>query len=176
MSSRIAIPGSNSKAIRRDARSSGGSNTEVLLRLLQRAKRLARDYREHTGRPLGVTGEIAEYEAARLLGVELSPVRTAGYDAIRKTKTGDWRLQIKGRCILPDAKRGQRIGSIDCEKEWDAVLLVLLNQDFDATVIYEADRAAVVAALVAPGSIARNERGALGVSKFRSIGRIVWSR
>ena len=36
------------------------------------AKQLARRYHELTGKPLGVTGEVAEYEAHRLLGVELA--------------------------------------------------------------------------------------------------------
>jgi len=56
------------------------------------------------------------------------------------------------------------------------VMLVLLDQYFDATVIYEADRATVIHALTRPGSKARNERGALAVSKFRSIGRERWRR
>lgn len=55
-------------------------------------------------------------------------------------------------CLLPDCKPGQRVGSIDIEKEWDAALLVLLNEEFDATAIYEADRAAIIAAVTALGS------------------------
>jgi hypothetical protein len=53
---------------------------------------------------------------------------------------------------------------------------VLLDENFDAFEIHEADRAAVIAALSAPGSKARNERGALAVSKFKSIGQEVWRR
>ena len=34
------------------------------------------------GKALGITGEVDEYEAARILGVELTPARQAGYDAI----------------------------------------------------------------------------------------------
>ena len=147
---------------------------ERLLELLAEAKRLAKEYRELTGRPLGVTGEVAEYEAARLLGVELADVRQAGYDAIRRTADGVQRLQIKGRCILPSSKRGQRVGRIDLVDEWDAVLLVLLDENFDATVIYEADRATVIEALKGTGSRARNERGALAISKFKSIAEQIW--
>jgi len=76
--------------------------------------------------------------------------------------------------LLPGCKPSQRLGSIDLDKEFDAVLMVLLDEDFDATAIYEADRPAVIAALTAPGSRSRNERGAMAVSKFRSIGRRVW--
>jgi hypothetical protein len=145
-----------------------------LFELLGEVKRLAREYRELTGRPLGVTGEVAEYEAARLLGLELAAVRQAGYDAIRETTEGSQRLQIKDRCILPNSKPGQRVGGINLDKEWDAVLLVLLDDRYDATAVYEADRAAVEAALLVPGSKARNERGALAVSQFKSIGWSVW--
>ena len=73
-------------------------------------------------------------------------------------------------------KPGQRLGSIRIEKEFDAVLMVLLDEHFDALEIYEADRQAVIAALSVPGSRARNERGALAVSKFKSIGHEVWQR
>lgn len=143
-----------------------------ILELLSAAKKLAQEYRALTGKPLGVTGEVAEYEAARLLGIQLTAARTAGYDAIRPAD--GLRFQIKGRCMLPGCKPGQRLGSIDIEKEFDAVLMVLLDENLDATEIHEADRDAVIAALTAPGSKARNERGALAVSKFKSIGHKVW--
>ena len=48
------------------------------------------------------------------------------------------------------------------------MLAVLLDEDFDATAIYEATRADVIAALTTPGSKARTERGA---SAFRSSAR-----
>jgi hypothetical protein len=53
--------------------------------------------------------------------------------------------------------------------------MVLLDSTFSATEIWEADRVAVISALTAPGSKARNERGALAVAKFKSIGRLRWS-
>jgi hypothetical protein len=143
------------------------------LQLLGQAKALAKAYRDLTGRPLGCTGEIAEYEAARLLELELAPVRQAGYDAIRRTPAGEQRIQIKGRCLLTKSKSG-RTGRIDCSKNWDAVFLVLLDQNFDATAIYEASRDAVVEALTRPGSKARNERESLGVAQFKAIGRRIW--
>jgi hypothetical protein len=123
-----------------------------------------------------VTGEIAEYEAARLLGIELSVVRQAGYDAIRRTRYGEQRLQVKGRCLPAGAKRAQRIGRFDLQQEWDVALLVLLDDSFETTHIYEATRLAIETALSAPGSRARNKRGALAVSKFKSIGTLIWMR
>lgn len=150
--------------------------TAAVLDVLAQAKQLARQYRALTGKPLGITGEVAEYEAARILGLTLAPARQSGYDAIDVRDGQELRLQIKGRCVLQNSKPGQRIGSIDINKEFDAVLLVLLDENYDATAIYEASREAVVEAITRPGSKSRNERGALGVAKLRSIGRIRWQR
>jgi hypothetical protein len=152
------------------------SDAERVMELLAEAKCLAREYYVLTGKPLGVTGEVAEYEAARLLGVELTAARQAGYDAIEQRDGSVKRLQIKGRCLQENCKPGQRLGSIRTEKDWDAVLMVILDEQFEAREIYEASREAVISALTTPGSKARNERGALSVSKFRSIGKLRWKR
>lgn len=149
-------------------------DSQQLSTVLEDAKRVATQYYRLTGRPLGITGEIAEYEAIRLLGLTAAEVRQPGYDATRSRDGKLERIQIKGRVLLPSAKPGQRIGSINLNKEWDCVMLVILDEQYEAVAIYEADRQAIAAALRAPGSKARNERGALGVSKFRAIGTLVW--
>lgn len=143
------------------------------MKLLKEAKELAREYYGLTGKPLGVTGEVAEYEAARLLGLELTPARQAGYDAIERTNGTIRRLQIKGRCLQKNCKRSQQLGSINRKHDWDAVLMVLLDDEFNATAIYEAQEKKVKAALEVPGSKAR-KHGVLTVSKFKSIGRLRW--
>lgn len=147
-----------------------------VMQILRDAKKLAQEYRAITGKPLGITGEVAEYEAARLLGVELTPARQAGYDAVERRCGKTRHLQIKGRCLLPGCKPGQRLGKIDIKKSWDAVLMVLLDENFEATAIYEAPRAAIIRELTKPGSKSRNERGALGVSKFMSIAERRWPK
>ena len=50
--------------------------------------------------------------------------------------------------------------------------MVLLDENFDATAIYEAQRAKVLEALSESGSRARNERGALAVTKFKAMGKL----
>lgn len=104
------------------------------------------------------------------------PARQAGYDAMEIRNGEPVRLQIKGRCVGEKAKRGQRLGAIDPTKEFDAVVLVLLDANYEAIAIYEAPRSAVLAALAAPGSRARNQRGALGIQKFKSIATPRWLR
>lgn len=140
--------------------------------ILERAKSAAIDYYRLTGRPLGITGEIGEYLAAKHLSLDLADARTPGYDA---TDSQGRLIQVKARSI-PNSKRltGQRLGSIHLEHDWDVVVLVLMDELFEPKAIYEADRPSIEAALNRPGSKARNERGALAIQKFISIGRQVW--
>lgn len=141
--------------------------------ILERARQAAIEYYELTGKPLGITGEVGEYLAAKILGLQLADARAPGYDA---TDGKGRRIQIKARCIPCDRKlNGQRLGSIGFEHQWDCVMLVLLDERFEPLAIFEADRGPLEAALTRPGSRARNERGALSISKFRSIGKQIWS-
>jgi len=142
-----------------------------LQEILAAAKDVAVSFRNLTGKPLGITGEIAEFSAAKLLSLELAEARQAGYDAIDSSGR---KIQIKGRCLPEKSGPGQRLGSIRLDHEWDSVLLVLLDQSFEVIEMWEADRPAVQEAILAPGSKARNERGALAVSKFKQIGTKVW--
>lgn len=150
-------------------------DSEQVLEILAEAKIIAQRYYALTKKPLGITGEVAEYEAARILGITLTPARQAGYDATELVNGAVRTLQIKGRCLPNGCTPGQQLGSIRQDKEWDAVLMVLLDSTFNAVAIWQAERADVLAALAVPGSKARNERGALGVAKFKSIGQLRWS-
>jgi hypothetical protein len=123
---------------------------DKILAILRQVKVLAREYYQFTGKPHGITSEAAEYEAARLLGLELTPARQAEYDAIEVLAGVKHSVQIKGRCIPASAGPGQRLGSIDIDKEWDSVMRVLLDGDFEASAIYEAERATVLDAINKP--------------------------
>ena len=133
---------------------------DEIRKLIERLRPLAREYRRLTGKPLGITGEVAEHEAARLLGLKLVKAYTPGFDATR----GRERLQIKGR-VGPC----HRLGAIRGDREWDAVIFVLLDEDLRAVEIWKAERAAVTAEM-------RKVREALPVSTFKRIGRRVWPR
>lgn len=149
-------------------------DTEIV-NILESAKVLARRYYALTGKPLGITGEMAECYACTLLGLDLATARQEGYDAIRHENGKDVKIQIKGRVFHPlDANPGQSIGRINTGKEWDVVALVLMDQTLDVYSIYEANRDKVTREIEKPGSKARNERGALSVESFKKIGRCVW--
>ncbi|QEN84759.1 hypothetical protein FZC33_00245 [Labrys sp. KNU-23] len=142
--------------------------------ILAAVKPLAAEYYRLTGKPLGVTGEVAEYVAAETLGLELAVARTSGYDAIRQTLDGPQRVQIKGRACGEDAKPSQRISRIKLDATCDTVLLVLLDdQTLEPREMWEAPFPAVVERLARPGSKSR-ERGALGVAEFKRVAQRIW--
>ena len=61
---------------------------------------LARRFYRLTGKPLGVTVEVAEYEAGAKIGLLLHPARQTGDDATEALGGGGARIKNKGRCIL----------------------------------------------------------------------------
>ena len=127
---------------------------------LEPAKAGAIRYRLLTGKPLGTTAEAGEFLVSRLLGLELSGARQPGYDAVAPDRR---RVQIKARCLPPDAKPGQRVGSIRLDHEWDTVVLILLDQEFEPLETYEAERHDVEKALSCPGVEAYQPQLRVGV-------------
>ena len=145
-------------------------------KLISEARRIAADYRRATGKTLGgITGEIAENDAARLLNLELSNDKNCGYDAVGRGHREGKKVQIKGRAIFDQVKSGQRIGQLKVNQEWDSVVLVLLNEDFEPIEIFEADRIELVESLDETSDSKRNKRGAMSVSRFKHLARLVWS-
>ena len=145
-------------------------------KLIAEARRIAADYRRATGKTLGgVTGEIAENDAARLLDLELSEDKNSGYDAIGKGLREGKKIQIKGRAIFDNAKSSQRIGQLKVNQEWDSVVLVLMNEDFEPMEIYEADRIVLMDSLDEISDSKRNKRGAMSVPRFKHLANLVWT-
>lgn len=146
-------------------------------KLIAETRRLARDYRNATGKPLGgVSGEIAQFDACQLL--DLEPVASGsagGFDAIGRGRRAGKRIQIKARTIFDESKSGQRVGQLKLEQAWDSVVLVLMDENFEAYEIYEAERADVERALAETDS-RRAKRGLMSVAKFKAIGHLVWAR
>lgn len=141
--------------------------------LLENAKYIAKRYKFLTGKPLGITGEVAEFTAAKILNLELAKARQTGYDATKIVKGKEIKIQIKGRSISKKSNNG-RLGKIRLDTTWDIVVLVLLDERLELISIYEADRKNIELAIKEPGSKSRNERGALSISQFKSIGKQIY--
>lgn len=148
-----------------------------LEKLISQTRRLAADYRRATGTSLAVSSEIAKHDACVNLQLEpVTPGESGGYDAVAsKAPFTGLRIQIKGRAIFDEGKSGQRIGQLKLDKEWDAVALVLMDEEFECVDIYLARRAAILAALEEDHSKRRN-RGAMSIAKFKHLAHLVWRR
>jgi len=145
-------------------------NAERIRALLGEVKKLASEYYQLTKKPLGVTGEVAEYEVARILNLKLADARTPGYDALR----GAQRIQIKGRALGSEAKPGQRLSRIKKGAPCDVVMLVLLDlATLNAREIWEAPYGAIEK-LLDKGGKAR-ERGSLSVRGYKKEAKLIWS-
>lgn len=145
--------------------------------LMQQARQLAANYRRTTGKTLaGVSGEISVYDATRLLHLAPAP-NQVGYEAIGTEKSGDLqgdRVQIKGRTIFSDSKGVPRIGQLKMEQNWDSVVLVLLNDDYEPFEIYEIDRETLTDNVVDKDS-KKSKKGAMTVARFKKIATLAWS-
>jgi hypothetical protein len=150
------------------------SNPYAAEKLISQARQLAADYRRTMGKPLpGVSNEIAEHDAIRLLGLEPTAGNDPGWDAV-DPDTGD-RIQIKSRTIFDESKGGQRIGQLKLNQDWDAVLLVLMDEDYEPYEIYRAFRDDLLDYIDAASS-SRAKRGAMSVARFKILGELVWDR
>lgn len=143
-------------------------------KLMHEARKLAATYRRATGQALGISNEIATHDVIRLMKLVPAEPGAGGYDAIGTGAREGKYIQIKGRTIFSDAKSTQRVGQLKLEQDWDSVMLILMNEDYEAQAIYEADREAIIAA-TEEGSEKRAKRGAMSVAKFKAIGQQVWS-
>jgi len=147
----------------------------ALDRLMAETRRLAAEYRRTTGKTLAVSGELAVFDAVRLLGLEAVGQEGLGYDAIRREGPGPQRLQVKARVIFDEARGGQRLGALRTDQPWDAVLLVLMDESYEPVEIWEADREPLLAAIDEVSASARAKRGPLSVARFKHLGRLVWA-
>lgn len=146
-------------------------------KLIGEARRLAAEFRRTTGKPLpGVSGEIAEHDAARLLNLQLCDDRTGGYDAVGKGSRDGKRIQIKARVIFDEEKSGQRVGQLKLDQAWDSVLLVIMDENYEPVEIHEAEREDILEVVDEAGASSRKKRGAMSVARFRIISQLVWTR
>ena len=148
--------------------------------LMVQARQLAANYRRTTGKTLaGVSGELAIYDAVRLLHLAPAP-NQMGYEAVGTGDSGDLaddKIQIKGRTIFSDSKNksAQRIGQLKMEQPWDSVVLVLMDDDYEPFEVYEVDRPTLSDNVLDPAS-KKARKGAMTVARFKKIATLSWSR
>lgn len=124
-----------------------------------------------------MSGEIAKHDAIRLLHLQASEATQGGFDAVgTEGSLAGKRIQIKGRAIFNEAKSGQRIGQLKLEQDWDTLVLVLMDEEFEAVEIFAADRDTILEAMDANRNSNRSKRGAMSVARFKVIASLVWTQ
>lgn len=144
-------------------------------KLIPEARRLAAEYRRATGQSLGISPEIARHDAASALGLELVQPGAHAYDAIGREHWPGLKLIIKGRAIFEEGKSGQRLGQIKADQDWDGVVLVVMDDNYEAVEMYLAQRDDLITHLQDAHS-RRARRGSISVAKFKIIAELVWTR
>ncbi len=145
-------------------------------KLMAETRRLAAEYRKATGKSLPLSAELAVHDAVRLLGLDPAETDQMPYDALDPIMDPPLRVLVKGRVIFDESKGGHRIGQLKTDKSWDDVVLVLMDEEYEPTEIYRADRDVIEDCLDETRESNRKNRGAMSVARFKIIGRLVWSR
>jgi hypothetical protein len=142
-------------------------------KLIAETRRIAKEYRLATGKTLPVTPEIAINDAISILEMSPNNEKSPGYDAIYEQGEEKLRVQIKGRVIFNEKKQGHRIGQLKVEQEWDAIVLVIMNDEFMPDEIFMAKRHAILSELEEKQK--NNKKGAMTVAKFKLISELLWT-
>ncbi len=141
-------------------------------KLMSEARKLASDYRHMTGKTLPISGEIARHDVAVLLGMTLVEAGN-GYDALDAEGN---RVQIKARVLFEGQKSKPRVGQLRVGQNWDLVVLVLMDEEYEPVEIYQLTHERVSELMEEGVGRNRISRGAMTVARFKAAGEQVWSR
>lgn len=141
-------------------------------KLVSEARRLAREYREATGKTLPITAEIAINDAIRHLQLTPAVKGEHGFDALMTRGDDTLKLQIKGRVIFDKEKSGHRLGQLRTDQPWDAIILVIMDSEFEPVEMYLAYRDDILEII----DKSKNRKGSMTVTRFKNMGVLVWSR
>jgi hypothetical protein len=133
--------------------------------LIDQIAALAVLYKKRLGKSLGVTAEIGEYKAAKLLNLRrVEGNINKGFDAY----DGKKQVQIKTRI---SSSKAQRTGLFK-SREFDYALLVLLSENYDLLKIYRAERKQIEKEFKKQSY----DKPSLSIRKFIAIGKPVYPK
>lgn len=144
-------------------------------KLMHETRQLAARYRQTTGSTLPVTSEIARFDAAKALGLKLIDDPAIVYDAIGTGEREGEHYLIKGRAIFETSRTSPRIGQLNPQQDWDYVVLVLFDENYEPMEIYEASKEDIELAMSERADSSRKKRGAMSIAQFKIIGHLVWT-
>ena len=138
--------------------------------LMEQTRLVAADYRNSTGHALPVTAELARFDAIEKLALLKTP-KDFAYDAV-DADTGDTRFLIKGRVIFKGGKARQKLGQVNLDSEWDQLLMVVYDAEYQPVEIYQIGRDIIESELA---EVPKDKRGSMTVAKYKAIGKLVWN-
>ena len=144
-----------------------------LEKLMEETRRLAAEYRRTTGQTLPVGPDLARYDAIRLLGLTEATEETKGIDAHDADGNG---VQIKSRVVFDSRKTGHRIGQLNTGADWQKLVLVIMDDNYQPDEIYQMDRGTALQALEQSENSSQKKRGAMSLARFRVMAELVWER
>ncbi|HRE32237.1 MAG TPA: hypothetical protein PLD88_09720 [Candidatus Berkiella sp.] len=145
-------------------------------KLMQETRRLATEYRQNTGQSLPIGGELAKYDAARLL--KLIPLKKPikSVDFMGTTGPLDNQLiQVKSRVIFEEGKSGHRIGQLNLGGDWHFCALVLYEASYQPFAIYLVAQSVINDAMLQKGMQTHNARGMMSLAQFKRVSELVWT-
>jgi hypothetical protein len=122
-------------------------------------------YNKRFNKNLGITAEIGEYKAAKLLSlIRVDGNINPGFDAWDNKK----KVQIKTRIYN---RKTERTGNFS-KHDYDYALLVLLSDKYEVIEIYKATNKKITEAIETQGY----KRPSLPISKFIEIGQRIYPK
>jgi hypothetical protein len=154
------------------------SNNKIyeLDKLMQETRQLAIAFHQTTGNVLAVSSELARYDVARLLNLQTLHEARAGVDFVGTGRFANRLIQVKARVCFRDNEKGQRIGQLNLDGQWDMLMLALMNEQYETTEIYAIDRDVLLQEVFKNPDKKLNKRGAMSIAKFKAISECVWQK
>ncbi|TQV77496.1 hypothetical protein FLL45_06015 [Aliikangiella marina] len=137
--------------------------------LMEQTRIVAAEYREATGHALPVTAELARFDAIEKLKLLKTP-KEYPFDAVDEA-TESHRYLIKGRVIFKGGKARQKLGQVSLDVDWDSLLMVIYDADYQPVEIYRINRQKIESELA---NSPKDKRGSMTVAKYKAIGELVW--
>ena len=132
--------------------------------LIENIVALSSEYKRRFGKSLGITGEVGEYKASRLLKLKRAPGNiNEGFDA---TDLKGKNVQIKTRVFSRNSERTSAFTSFG----FDYAILVLLSDKYEVTEIYKARRKNIQERIAGQSY----KRPALTIGDFKRIAKLIY--
>lgn len=137
--------------------------------LLKEIRKLSLEYYNATGRRLGTTGEVCEYEAASKLSYTLQTHGHAGYDAL---DSAGKKIQIKGWWNLR-GRPPSKVNYVDPASDFDYFVYVLLGKSMTAEGIWMISKQDLIA-LYPNKNPNRTMKKRVTLKRFQNAAEKVW--